>query len=700
MRVVLQHLGDGRTEVADAAAPACGPHQLLVRTSRTLVSAGTERMLLQFGKASLLGKARSQPEKVRQVLQKARTDGILPTLSAVRAKLDQPLALGYCNVGTIIEAGSGTSHFRVGDRVASNGGHAGIVAVSANLSAKVPDSVSDEAAAFTVLGAIALQGIRLAEPTLGETVAVIGLGLIGLLTVQLLRAHGCRVLGLDPDPARLALASSFGAEVVDLSAGSDPLREAARFSRDRGVDAVIIAASTESSAPVSQAAAMCSKRGRIVLVGVTGLQLSRADFYEKELSFQVSCSYGPGRYDPAYEAKGQDYPAGFVRWTAQRNFEAVLDMMADGRLDVAPLISHRFAISEAEQAYALLDSDTPTLGVLLDFGGEDTAPPAAPAILSPAHVPANGTPRIGFVGAGAYATSTLLPALKRAGARLDMVASNSGISGLHAQRKFGIARATTDASALIGDPDIDTVVIATRHSSHAALTCAALRAGKHVFVEKPLALSHAELSEIQESWRESRAFERPPLLTVGFNRRFAPHVIALNKALACRSEPPAFIMTVNAGALPPDHWTRSGEEGGRIVGEACHFVDLLRHLANSPISQATATGRGDTANLQLAFANGAIGTIHYLANGARSFPKERLEVFCGGSIVVLDNFRRLSAHNWRGIKPTRLWQQDKGQTSCVSAFLTAVQNGDPAPIPFEELAEVSAVTIDLAAQLR
>ncbi|MBS9719454.1 bi-domain-containing oxidoreductase [Tianweitania sp. BSSL-BM11] len=657
-------------------------------------------MLLQFGKASLLNKARSQPERVRQVLQKARVDGVLPTLSAVRAKLDQPLALGYCNVGTVMEAGSGVSDFRRGDRIASNGGHAGIVAVSANLSAKVPDGVADESAAFTVLGAIALQGIRLAEPTLGESIAVIGLGLIGLLTVQLLRAQGCRVLGLDPDPERLALARSFGAEVIDLVSGGDPLREALRFSRGRGVDAVIIAVSTEDSAPVRQAAAMCRKRARIVLVGVTGLQLSRADFYEKELSFQVSCSYGPGRYDPAYETHGQDYPAGFVRWTAQRNFEAVLDMMADGRIDVAPLISHRFPIAEAERAYQLLDSDTPTLGVLLDFGEDNPTAFSAPAILHPLPTPTTGAPRVGIIGAGAYATSTLLPALQKAGARLDMVASNSGISGLHVQRKFAIGRATTDAHALINDPQIDAVVIATRHSSHAALTCAALSAGKHVFVEKPLALDHAELSQIKDSWQNSRSLERHPLLTVGFNRRFAPHVVALKKALAARSEPAAFIMTVNAGALPRDHWTQSGDEGGRIIGEACHFVDLLRHLAGSSISQAVASGRGDTAHLQLAFQNGATGTIHYLANGARAFPKERLEVFCGGSILVLDNFRRLVAHNWRGIKPMRLWRQDKGQMACVHAFVTAAETGSPAPIPFEELIDVSAVTIDLAAQLR
>ncbi|NZA25832.1 zinc-binding alcohol dehydrogenase, partial [Luteimonas sp. SJ-92] len=379
MQQILQNLRDGSTALADVPAPALRRGQLLIRTHATLVSAGTERMLVEFGKANLLQKARQQPDKVRMVLEKVRTDGLASTVDAVRSKLDQPLALGYCNVGTVIAIGEGVEGFGVGDRVASNGKHAEIVAVPANLCARVPDGVEDAHAAFTVVGAIALQGIRLAAPTLGEAVVVTGLGLIGLIAVQLLRAQGCRVLGIDFGPDKLALARGFGAETVDLAAGEDPVAAAQRFSRGRGVDAVLITASTRSSEPVAQAAHMCRKRARIVLVGVTGLELSRADFYEKELSFQVSCSYGPGRYDPAYEEGGHDYPVGFVRWTEQRNFEAVLDMLGAGALRMAPLVSHRFGIGEAEAAYALLAGGEPSLGIVLDYAGDAARAEAATA---------------------------------------------------------------------------------------------------------------------------------------------------------------------------------------------------------------------------------------------------------------------------------------------------------------------------------
>ena len=441
MKQILQSLKTGAPEVADAPCPAPGRGQVLIRSARTLVSAGTERMLVDFGQAGFLGKARQQPDKVRQVLDKVRTDGLAPTLEAVFNKLDQPLPLGYCNVGRVLEAGAGVTGLAPGDRVVSNGKHAEAVAVPLNLVAKVPDAVSDDEAAFTVLGAIALQGIRLAQPTLGEAVVVTGLGLIGLMAVQLLKAHGCRVLGLDFDPAKLKLAEGFGAETVDLSAGRDPVAAALAFSRGRGVDAVLVTASTKSSEPMHQAALMSRKRGRIVLVGVTGLELSRADFYEKELTFQVSCSYGPGRYDPNYEDKGQDYPVGFVRWTEQRNFEAVLDMMADGRLDVAPLISHRFALADAASAYDLVSGKAPSLGILLDYPAAEALPTEALArrtvTLAPiaSAAPAAGRAALGVVGSGNYATAVLIPAFKAAGARLVSVASAAGVSGVHAGRK-------------------------------------------------------------------------------------------------------------------------------------------------------------------------------------------------------------------------------------------------------------------------
>jgi len=710
MKQILQSLRTGVTEVAEVPYPAVGRRQVLIRTRRTLVSAGTERMLVDFGKAGLLGKARQQPERVRQVLAKMRTDGLAPTLDAVFSKLDQPLPLGYCNVGTVIEAGSGVAGFAAGDRVVSNGRHAEAVAVPVNLCARVPDGVSDDAAAFTVLGAIALQGIRLVQPTLGEAVVVTGLGLIGLMTVQLLRAHGCRVLGIDMDPAKLRLAERFGAATVDLAAGADPVAAAEAFSRGRGVDAVIITASTKSSEPMHQAALMCRKRGRIVLVGVAGLELSRADFYEKELQFQVSCSYGPGRYDPDYEEKGQDYPVGFVRWTEQRNFEAVLDMLAEGRLDVEPLISHRFALADAADAYDLVTGGEPSLGILLDYPATDDAGSGGPTrrtvtLPAAAAMSASGRTGLGVIGAGNYATGVLIPAFRSAGARLVSVASSAGVTGLHAGRKFGFETTTTDAAAVLGDPGVGAVVVATRHDSHADFACRALEAGKHAFVEKPLALTHAELEQIEAAHAAAAARGEGRLLMVGFNRRFAPHVVKARALLAGSGGPKSFVMTVNAGAIPPEHWTQDREAGGgRIVGEACHFIDLLRFLADSPIAafdaRAMAGRTGDTATVTLSFSDGSVGTVHYFANGSRSFPKERLEIFSEGRILQLDNFRRLTGFGWKGFSRMSLWRQDKGQKACAAAFLRAVETGGPPPIPPAETFEVARVSIDIAEALR
>ena len=708
MKQILQSLKTGATEVAEVPCPTARRGQLLIRTSRTLVSVGTERMLVEFGKAGWIEKARQQPDKVRMVLDKIKTDGLMPTLEAVFNKLDQPLPLGYCNVGSVMQAGGGVSGFEVGDRVVSNGKHAEAVCVPINLCAKVPPQVSDEEAAFTVLGAIALQGIRLVQPTLGETVVVTGLGLIGLVTVQLLRAHGCRVLGLDFDPAKLELAKQFGAEVVNLGAGADPVAAAQAFSRGRGVDAVIVTASTKSNEPMHQAALMCRKRGRIVLVGVTGLELSRADFFEKELTFQVSCSYGPGRYDPSYEEKGNDYPVGFVRWTEQRNFEAVLDMMADGRLNVKPLISHRFSVTEAEQAYELVGGSAPSLGILLEYPTAAEKPeatlrqstvklPAAPG------APTTGAASIAFVGSGNYATAVLIPAFKDAGARLKVVASSGGVTGVHAGRKFGFESTTTDTDGVFTDPDVQAIVLSTRHDTHADMACKALRAGKHVFVEKPLALKHEELGQIEQAIAEGTRNGRAPMVMVGFNRRFATQVQKVKSLLKGVTGPKSLIMTVNAGAIPAEHWTQDREVGGgRIVGEACHFIDLLRYLAGSAITghrvSVMDTKTRDTVSIELSFADGSIGTVHYFANGCKAFPKERLEVFAAGRVLQLDNFRKLTGFAWPGFTKMNLWKQDKGQKACASAFVQAVASGGASPIPFEELLEVARVTIDAADQ--
>lgn len=710
VKQILQSLKTGVTELVEVPAPRVRPGHVLVQTSRTLLSAGTERMLVAFGKANWLDKARQQPDKVRMVLEKLRTDGLAATFEAVKSKLDQPLALGYCNVGVVIEVGAGVEGLAVGDRVASNGKHAEVVCVPKNLVARVPDAVEDEVAVFTVLAAIGLQGMRLVKPTLGECVVVTGLGLIGLLTVQMLRAQGCRVLGIDLDPARLALAEQFGAEVVNPAAGGDVLAIAHAFSRGRGVDAVLITATTKSSEPVHQAAQMCRKRGRIVLVGVTGLELSRADFYEKELSFQVSCSYGPGRYDPAYEEAGHDYPIGLVRWTEQRNFEAVLDLMAAGQLDVAPLISHRFELAQAVEAYALLAGKEASLGIVLAY------PQDAANLLSQRQValatatpsqdvahhekPLEGRVTVAFLGAGNYAGRVLIPAFKAAGATLHTVVSGSGVSAVHHGRKQGFAEASTDTDAVLADPAVDAVVIATRHDAHAGQVLAALRAGKQVFCEKPLCLTHEELAAIEA---EARARPQQRLM-VGFNRRFAPPTIRIKQLLATVAEPKSFIMTVNAGAIAADHWTQDKTVGGgRIVGEGCHFIDLLRHLAGAPITTWQAQSLGahpalavtdDKAVITLRFADGSVGTIHYLANGDKGFPKERLEVFCAGKVLQLDNFRSLRGWGWEGFSRMNLWRQDKGQMACAAAFVAAVERGEPCPIALDEVLEVSRVSIE------
>lgn len=722
MKQILQNLRSGSTEMAEVPAPGTRAGHLLIQTTRTLVSAGTERMLVEFGKANWIEKARLQPDKVRMVIDKIRTDGLQPTIEAVINKLDQPLPLGYCNAGHVVAVGSGVAGFDVGDRVISNGKHAELVSVPVNLCARIPAEVSDEEASFTVLGAVALQGIRLVQPTLGETVVVTGLGLIGLVTVQLLRANGCRVLGVDFDPQKLETARAFGATVVNLAAGEDPLAAARAFSRGRGVDAVIVTAATSSSEPIHQAAEMCRKRGRIVLVGVTGLELSRADFFEKELTFQVSCSYGPGRHDPSYEEQGNDYPVGFVRWTEQRNFEAVLDMMADGRLNAKLLISHEFDIGEAEKAYELVASATPSLGILLRYPGIEFSPGACTVKLVPDGVALSpfprrrddrlalqqvAPPRVSFVGAGNYATAVLIPAFKEAGARLQSVASSGGVSGLHAGRKFGFRETTTDAEKLLSDGDTDAVVITTRHDTHARFVLSALRKGKHVFCEKPLCLTLSELAEVEAAYSEmAGAGHSAPMLMVGFNRRFAPQIVRIMELLGTVAESKCFVMTVNAGGIPADHWTQDKSVGGgRIIGEACHFIDLLRCLAGAPIRHhyAVALGRqpslevtDDKTTITLAFDNGSVGVIHYFANGHRGFPKERLEIFCAGRVLQLDNFRRLRAWGWQGFSKMNLWRQDKGQRACAQAFVDALRKADPAPIPVDELFEVSRTSIEIA----
>ncbi|MFC4303464.1 bi-domain-containing oxidoreductase [Cohnella boryungensis] len=709
MKQILQNLKNGNTELVDIPEPQLKPGHLLIKTRASVVSAGTEKMLVDFGKANLLEKAKQQPDRVKQALNKIKTDGILPTVQAIRTKLDQPLPLGYSNVGTVIAVGQGVSAFKPGDRVVSNGHHAEVVCVPQNLCALVPEEVSDEDAAFTVIAAIGLQGIRLAQPTIGEVFVVMGLGLIGILTAQLLLANGCKVIGTDYNSERIELARKLGVIPADLSKNEDVEALARTITQGRGVDGVLITASTKSNEPVHQGAQMCRKRGRLVLIGVTGLELSRADFYEKELSFQVSCSYGPGRYDPSYEEKGNDYPLGFVRWTEQRNFEAVLEIVKQQRIDIKSLITHHFEIDQAKAAYQAL-SDGKALGIVLkyiEYNSQmpvDAAQAFAKSIQLSSETLAGQAPGVGMIGAGNYSNQVLIPAIKRLGVPLVNIASSGGVNGAHVGKRYGFARTTTDVRQLIEDENVNCLFITTRHDSHAQYAIEALSAGKHVFVEKPLCLTHEDLARIKKlQLRENQ------VLTVGFNRRFSPLITRMKRLLDQAKEPKAFVYTVNAGAIPKSHWTQDEEiGGGRIIGEACHFIDTIRFLANSNIKkiQLSMMGAGnpeaskDNVTFTLSFEDGSIGTVHYLANGHKSFPKERLEAFVSGKILQLDNYRVLKGSGWSNFKKEWLWTQDKGQKDCVKSFIDAVRLKKGPPIPLDEIFEVTETSFRINEQIK
>jgi len=679
LKQLLENLKTGLVRVVEVPRPGVRAGYVLSRTRASLISAGTERMLVEFGQASWWGKARREPERLRQVFEKMHTDGVMATLEAVQAKLDREIPLGYANVGVVSE--SGVSEFRPGDRVVSNGVHAEFVTVARNLCARVPDQVSDETAAFTVLGAIALEGVRRAAPQLGEVFCVCGLGPIGLLAVQLLRANGCRVLATDLSRDRLALAAGLGAETIDLRAGVDPVMAARAATGGRGVDGVLVCTATSSTSPVRQAAQMSRQRGRVVLVGVAGLELDRADFYKSEVRLEVSCSYGPGRYDAQYEEQGRDYPYAHVRWTAQRNFEAVLGLMGSGALDVRPLISHRFAVERAEEAYGVLTGGGPSLGILLEYGADASGEATVELGRTGRGArPTVGT-AVGFIGAGNYALKTLLPALGKAGASLHTIVSREGVSAAAAGRKFGFLRASSDIDAVLTNADLDTVFIATPHESHAELVLEALAAGKHVFVEKPLA---TRLEDLERIWLALGDGQR---LCVGFNRRFSPLTIDLQRHLRGLTGVKSMVMMVNAGDLPGVR--------DRMVGEGCHFIDLLRHLAGVPVGRVRSSLQGEGGTVTLEFVDGSVGTVHYFTNGHRSVAKEKLQVFCGGKVLEIDNFRRLWVHGGSGGR--RLWRQDKGQLGLVAAFMAAVRDGRLAdPIPVEELFEVSRVTLEAA----
>jgi len=687
MRQIIQNLRTGETALVEIPAPAARPGHVVVQTSRSLVSLGTERMLVEFGNANLIQKARQQPERVKLVLDKIRSDGLLPTLEAVFNKLGQPLPLGYCNVGRVVAVGPGVTEFQVGDRVASNGPHAEIVCVPKNLCARIPDNVSDDAAAFTVIGAIGLHGIRLLNATFGETVAVIGLGLIGLVAAQILRANGCRVIGFDYDQAKVDLANLLGVVAINPDGGTDQVKFVEEQTKGIGADAVLITASAKTSDIISQAARMSRKRGRIVLVGVVGLDISRADFYEKELSFQVSCSYGPGRYDDDYELKGHDYPIGFVRWTEKRNFEAVLAAMESGQLNVDSMITERVPLAEYSRIYGNMGNSSSIASILIY---ENVVDKSSVVKVSERFF-RKGAGVICVIGSGNYANATILPAFKKLKAQLKYIVSAGGMTARTLADRGGFAYATTDYHEALADPEVDLVVIATRHNLHASMVMASLKAGKNVFVEKPLCLNEVELEEINTVYSSQLTSHSPsPVLTVGYNRRFAPFAKRMKSLLGEGAV--NIVATMNAGTIPANSWVHDlSIGGGRIVGEACHFIDLCTYLSGSRVVAVCMNALGtapaentDNASILLRYKNGSNAVINYFSNGNKAYSKERVEVHAQERSLIMDNWRTLTGFGFKGFT-SKSMKQDKGHLEQFLLLQERQKTGGGALIPYEEI---------------
>jgi len=705
MKQIIQSIRNGKLTITPTVAPMVQAGGVLVATRRSLISAGTEKMVRDLAKKSLLAKAKSRPDEIKRLLSKVRQEGLVNTFKQVRTKLDEPMPLGYCAAGIVLACGDGVQEFQPGDLVACAGPHAEIVSVPKNLCARIPEGVPTEQAAFTVLGAIALQGVRLSKLVLGETALVIGLGLVGQITVALLKAAGVRVIGTDLDPAKCELAIKMGAAVAKPEISAQVVEE---LTGGLGADAVLITASTKSNGPIDLAAGAVRQKGRVVLVGVIGLELDRRPFYFKEAEFVVSCSYGPGRYDSRYEEQGIDYPAAYVRWTEQRNMQAVLDLMSRGNLDLSPLISHRFSLEDAGKAYELIETGSePYLGIILEYAEQ---PEIKRRIeLKPAGVPAKGTLGIGCLGAGNFARMTMLPKLcGLKDVRAEILCSSGGLSATHTGEKMGFVAATSDEDEVFNNSDVDIVFALTRHDQHARQVISGLKAGKHVFVEKPLCLTLEELAEIESTLAEEA--NRHCSLMVGFNRRFSPAAIAVRKFFAKTEVPMTVSFRFNAGAIPADHWIQSGEiGGGRIIGEACHAIDMATFLTGSPVTRVYAEAIGGSAApsviddqcfITLRHANGSISNVAYLAGGDKSFSKERIEVFGGGKTAVIDDFRQ--ADGWSGGKQKRLWKgsQDKGHTAEIVAFVKSIQQGQQPPISWEELRATSVASILAVRSLR
>jgi predicted dehydrogenase/threonine dehydrogenase-like Zn-dependent dehydrogenase len=708
MKQVIQSFKTGELAVSDVPAPSLRGGGVLVQTGASLVSAGTERMVVDFAEKNLLEKARSRPDLVRQTLDKARREGILATFDAVQNRLDKPMSLGYSSAGTVLEVGDKVSRFQIGDRVACAGAgyavHAEAVWVPKNLVIALPEQVDFESAAFTTLGAIALQGIRLSEVKLRDVAAVIGLGLLGQLAVQMLKAAGAVVIGMDIQPARAELARKLGADAVASSPDQMTIL-CEQLSAGHGADVVLITADTKSNQPIELAGHVARDKGMVVAVGSVGMTIPRKIYYEKELDFRISRSYGPGRYDHKYEEEGHDYPYGYVRWTEQRNMEAFVQLLAEAKVDVRPLITHRFTIDDAPKAYELITGKTndPFLGVVLTYPGSvDLRRTVQLRSVEDHHVTRAEQVGLGVLGAGNFATATLLPAVKDVKSiKMIGVAASSGVSSRAAADRFGFNYCTTDSEEILSDPRINTVAILTRHNLHARQVIAALEAGKHVFVEKPLCMTEEELQQIISVYQKDGG--HPPALMVGFNRRFAPFVVELKQRLDRVKEPLMLNYRVNAGFIPLDHWTQdAAESGGRLIGEGCHFIDLLTHLTRSRARRVTTralpnSGRYSQDNLLVTveFADGSIGTVTYVANGDKGFGKEFLEVFGGGLSARLDDYRTLLIRDGaKTVQQTARLRQDKGHKAEWRAFAAHITGKAAAtPISFDEIVHSTQLTL-------
>ena len=684
MHQIIQSFKTGETLLENIPAPEVKRGQVLIQTTRSLVSLGTERMLVEFGKSNLISKARQQPDKVKQVLDKIKTEGLMPTLEAVFNKLEQPLPLGYCNVGKVIAVGEGVSEFQVGDRVASNGAHAEVVCVPKNLVAHIPNNVSDEEAAFTVIGSIGLQGIRLLNPTFGETVVVIGMGLIGLLTAQMLKANGCQVIGVDLDQSKLELAKSWGIIPFNPKSDGDVVKFVENYTQSIGCDGVIITASAKTAEIISQAARMSRKRGRIILVGVVGLNISRAEFYEKELTFQVSCSYGPGRYDENYEQKGQDYPLAFVRWTEKRNFEAILQAIASGNIQVKEMITEVVALENYQQIYGSIGSSK-SIASIFKYKEEQTHFDTNISI-NP-FVKASGKANIGIIGAGNFTKMTMLPILKKTNANLYSIASAGGVTGTALAKKYNFNFSTTDYHSILKDENVNLVMVTTRHNNHADLVVECLQNNKNVFVEKPLAITPQQLEKVEKAYQVN-GYKNA--IHVGFNRRFSPHAQKLKSVLG--NAPMNIIATMNAGTIPANVWVHDMQVGGgRIIGEACHFIDLITFLTGSKVKAVCMNAMGinpqentDNATILLQYENGSTGVINYFANGSKSYEKERIEVYSQERTAIINNFRKLETFGFKNLKSFKTGL-DKGHKNQFESLInTTIKGGNPL-IPFEEI---------------